>query len=299
MNFSVFTASTPDWTPKTATKTLAAQGWDGIEWRITDQIDAETPGFWAGNRATWPLTGLEDNLEEIARITADAGLGFSALGGYARCDNHEDVERVLSATARLGAGKVRVTTLPLGTSRMGGGEPSRRSYPDLFAETKQHFGWVAERAAHHGVKALVELHHQTVISSASAALRLLEGLDPRHVGVIHDLGNLLIEGQEENLAGLQMLGDYLAHVHVKNARWVSTGTEGDGALAGTVTWANEWATLRAGQASVEDYFRALASVGYDDWVAVEDFSTELPLAERTADNLAYLKGVEAAVRTAQ
>jgi len=299
MNFSVFTASTPDWTPKTATKTLAAQGWDGIEWRITDQIDAETPGFWAGNRATWPLTGLEDHLEEIARITADAGLEFSALGGYARCDNHEDVERVLSATARLGAGKVRVTTLPLGTSRMGGGEPSRRSYPDLFAETKQHFGWVAERAAHHGVKALVELHHQTVISSASAALRLLEGLDPRHVGVIHDLGNMLIEGQEENLAGLQMLGDYLAHVHVKNARWVSTGTEGDGALAGTVTWANEWATLRAGQASVEDYFRALASVGYDDWVAVEDFSTELPLAERTADNLAYLKGVEAAVRTAQ
>ena len=299
MNFSVFTASTPDWTPKTATKTLAAQGWDGIEWRITDQIDAETPGFWAGNRATWPLTGLEDNLEEIARITADAGLGFSALGGYARCDNHEDVERVLSATARLGAGKVRVTTLPLGTSRMGGGEPSGRSYPDLFAETKQHFGWVAERAAHHGVKALVELHHQTVISSASAALRLLEGLDPRHVGVIHDLGNLLIEGQEENLAGLQMLGDYLAHVHVKNARWVSTGTEGDGVLAGTVTWANEWATLRAGQASVADYFRALASVGYDDWVAVEDFSTELPLAERTADNLAYLKAVQAAVRTAQ
>jgi len=206
---------------------------------------------------------------------------------------------VLSATVRLGARRVRVTTLPLGTSRMGGGEPSGRSYPDLFAETKQHFGWVAERAAHHGVKALVELHHQTVISSASAALRLLEGLDPRHVGVIHDLGNLLIEGQEENLAGLQMLGDYLAHVHVKNARWVSTGTEGDGALAGTVTWANEWATLRAGQASVEDYFRALASVGYDDWVAVEDFSTELPLAERTADNLAYLKGVEAAVRTAQ
>jgi hypothetical protein len=32
---------------------------------------------------------------------------------------------------------------------------------------------------------------------------------------------------------------------------------------------------------------------------VEDFSTELPLTERTAGNLAYLKAVEASVRTAQ
>ena len=53
------------------------------------------------------------------------------------------------------------------------------------------------------------------------------------------------------------------------------------------------------RASAADYFRALASVGYDDWVTVEDFSTELPLTERTAGNLAYLKAVEAAVRTAQ
>jgi sugar phosphate isomerase/epimerase len=299
MKFSAFTASTPDWTPEEAAQTLAAQGWDGIEWRITDQVDAATPGFWAGNRATWPLTNLEANLERIGLITAGAGLEFSALGGYARCDNHADVERLLSATARLGARQVRVTTPWLGTSRMGGGEPSGRSYPDLFAETRQHFVWIAERAAHHGVKALVELHHQSVISSASAALRLLEGLDPRHVGVIHDLGNLVIEGQEENLAALQMLGDFLAHVHVKNVRWVRSGTGGDGVLAGTVTWSHEWATLRAGQASVADYFRSLAAVGYDGWVTVEDFSTELPLSERTADNLAFLKAVEVAVRTAR
>jgi sugar phosphate isomerase/epimerase len=103
MKFSVFTASAPDTTPETAAKTLAAQGWDGIEWPITDQIDAETPEFCAGNRATWPPTGLEDNIEEIARISANAGLEFSALGGYARCDNHEDVERLLSATVRLAA----------------------------------------------------------------------------------------------------------------------------------------------------------------------------------------------------
>jgi sugar phosphate isomerase/epimerase len=44
---------------------------------------------------------------------------------------------------------------------------------------------------------------------------------------------------------------------------------------------------------VLQYFKALAAFGYDGWVTVEDFSTELPLAERTADNLEYLRSTAA------
>ncbi|MCA4134259.1 sugar phosphate isomerase/epimerase [Arthrobacter sp. M4] len=288
MKFSVFTASTPEWTPAEAAAQLAAQGWDGIEWRVTDQMESAEPGFWAGNRATWPLTGLEDSIPEIARITSGAGLEFSGLGGYARCDNHDDVDRVLAATAALGARQVRVNVLPLGNSTMGGGEPSGLSYPELFSATREHYEWVASRAAHHGVKALVELHHGTITASASSARRLLEGFDPKHVGVIHDLGNLVIEGWESPLPALQLLGPYLAHVHVKNARWVRRPEPDE---AGGAVWVNEWAPLAEGQGSVLEYFRALAEVGYDEWVTVEDFSTDVPLAERTAGNLAYLRRV--------
>src|SRR5207245_910494 len=101
-----------------------------------------------------------------------------------------------------------------------------------------------------------------------------------------DLGNVLIEGWESPLPALQLLGPYLAHVHVKNARWVRRD-ERD--AAGGAVWVNEWAPLAEGQGSVLDYFRALADVGYDAWVTVEDFSTDVPLAERTAGNLAYLR----------
>jgi sugar phosphate isomerase/epimerase len=286
MKFSVFTASTPEWTPEEAVATLAAQGWDGIEWRITDQAEAAEPGFWAGNNATIPLTGLEVNLDRIATITRDAGLQFSGIGGYARCDNHDDVDRMLAATAALGAGQVRVTTLPLGTAVRGNEEPSGIPYPVLFEAARRDFEWVAERAAHHGVKALVELHHRTITASASSARRLLEGLDPKHVGVIHDLGNLLIEGQEDYLPAFELLGEYLAHIHVKNAVWVRRdGTDESGAAV----FQNEWAPLQSGQGSVLEYFKALAAYGYDGWVTVEDFSTELPLAERTAGNLDYLR----------
>ncbi|MFZ7088403.1 sugar phosphate isomerase/epimerase family protein [Curtobacterium sp. RRHDQ10] len=287
MRFSVFTASTPDWTPEQAATTLAAQGWDGIEWRVTDQEPAVdgSAGFWAGNRANWAFTGLMESLGEIARITDTAGLAYSGIGGYRFADDHDGVLTMLRATAELGAGQVRVTMPHTRT-----GEP----YPVLLDRTRADLSWIAEQAGRLGVKALVELHHTTITPSASAALRLLDGLDPDQVGVIHDLGNLVIEGQEDHLAAFEMLGPYLAHVHVKNARWVPTG---DTRPDGSAIWVHEWASLRAGQASVSAYLDDLRTVGYDGWVTVEDFSTDLPLEARTADDLAYLRALTAPVPT--
>ncbi|GIH01973.1 hypothetical protein Rhe02_00400 [Rhizocola hellebori] len=280
MRFSVFTASTPQWTPPQAAQTLAAQGWEGIEWRITDQAEAAEPGFWAGNLATWPLTGLEEHLAEIARITHGAGLQFSGLGGYTRADDRSNVERMLAATAALGAGRVRVTMPALGEGH----------YRDLLARTRDDLAWAAQRASEHGVTVLVELHHRTIVASASAAMRLVDGLDPARVGVIHDIGNLVIEGHEDPLAAFQMLGPYLAHVHVKNVAWRPAGTT----PGGTVVWAQDWAPLWEGQADLDAYLHALIAHGYDGWVTVEDFSTTQPLAERTRANLAYLRSLHQA-----
>lgn len=284
MKFSVFTASTPDWEPAEAAGVLAAQGWDGIEWRITDQDAADTPGFWAGNRATWPLTGLEQRLDDIARLTRAAGLEFSGIGGYVQCSDHANVERMLAATAELGARQVRVTMPPL---RAG-------NYRDLFTGARSDLEWVADRAGNHGVRVLVELHHRTITASASSAIRLVDGLDPARIGVIHDLGNLVIEGHEDFLAAFQMLGPYLAHVHVKNVLWQKKDTPG---FDGSARWEHCWAPLRAGQADIEAYFDALAQHGYDGWVTLEDFSTELPLEQRTRDNLDYVRAVHERARS--
>ncbi len=283
MRFSVFTASTPDWTPKQAVAELAAQGWDGVEWRITDQDDSPEPGFWAGNRATWPLTGLEDSLPAIHSVTSGAGLEFSALGGYVRCHDRSNVERLLAATAALGAGRVRVTMPGTGDGR----------YRDLFAATRRDLEWATARAEAYGVQVLVELHHRTLVASASAAMRLVDGLDPARIGIIHDIGNLVIEGYEDYPAAFDMLGEYLAHVHVKNVAWRPVGRS---SVDSGIRWAEEWAPLRDGQADLEAYFRALRTVGYDGWVTCEDFSTTVPLAQRTRDNLAYLRAVDERTR---
>jgi sugar phosphate isomerase/epimerase len=283
VKFSVFTASTPDWTPKQAVAELADQGWDGVEWRVTDQDESPEPGFWVGNRSTWPLTGLEDSLASMAAVTREAGLEFSALGGYVRSYDRSNVERMLAATAALGAGRVRVTMPGTGDGR----------YRDLFAATRGDLEWVSRRAEVYGVQVLIELHHRTIVASASAAIRLVDGLDPGRVGVIHDVGNLVIEGHEGYAAAFDMLGEYLAHVHVKNVAWRPVGRS---SVDSGTQWAEEWATLRDGQADLEAYFRELRAVGYDGWVTCEDFSTTVPLAQRTRDNLAYLKTIEERTR---
>ena len=274
MKFAVFTDSTPDWTPAEAAKILAEQGWHGIEWRITDSVEtAGPPGFWAGNRATWPLTGLEEHLDEIRSTMLDAGLEFPALGGYVTPAQRGDADRLLAAAAALGAGQVRF----LGVNVVEG-----QTYREAFAAYRADWEWLEDRARLYGVRALLELHPDSLTPSASAARQLVEGLDPRFVGVLYDLGNLMIEGWEEH--SLQILGEYLAHVHVKNVAFHLSGVESDR----TLRWVPKWVPLREGRAHLPQFFGALAQIGYDNWVTVEDFSTAVPLEERTTANLEYL-----------
>jgi len=190
---------------------------------------------------------------------------------------------MFAATAALRAGRGGRTVPGTGGVR----------YRELFAATRRDLEWAERRAACRGACAVVDLYHRAMFASALAAIALCDGLDPARVGVIHDVGNLVIEGHEDYAAAFDMLGPYLAHVHVKNVAWRPTGRS---TVDSGTAWAEEWATLRDGQADIEGYFRALRAAGYDGWVTCEDFSTTVPLAQRTKDNLAYLRAVEKRTR---
>jgi sugar phosphate isomerase/epimerase len=283
VKFALFSGSAPELNPAQLVGLLKEQGWDGVEWRVTDQEESSTPGFWAGNLATFPLTGLERLIDEIDSTTRGAGLDHAGIAGYVAIDDHENADRLLSATAALGAKRVRLQ-VPKATPGS--------DYESLFAQTRTHAQAAVKLAARHGVQVLIQIHHGSIISTASAARRLLDELDPNHIGVIHDLGNLTIEGREglqSYVPGLQVIRDYLAHVHVKNAVWKQTGTRDDG----TVEWSWEWAPLRSGMGDVPLYLSSLAEVGYDGWVTVENFTNERTLTERLKDDIDYLHGAVA------
>ena len=276
MRFAVFTVSLPEWTPEEAVRNLAEFGYDGVEWRITDDPPRATPGFWQGNRCTFPLGSFVEDAPRIRALTEAAGLAIPAIASYAQAGDPENVERVLRGAAALGTPMARIQV-----PRYDG----RASYVALWERARRDYREVERLARAHRVKALLEIHHGTIVPSASAARRFLDGLDPEWVGAIYDPGNMVWEGHEQYRLGLETLGPYLAHVHAKNSAWRQSGQRADGSLA----WQAEWAPLDEGIVDLGDLFTALRQVGYDDWVSVEDFSTERPLAERVRENLRSLR----------
>ncbi|MBA3943292.1 MAG: sugar phosphate isomerase/epimerase [Herpetosiphonaceae bacterium] len=280
MQFAVFTVGLPEFTPQQAVAALHQLGYDGIEWRVTAQQPAvdDQPSFWTGNRCTWPFHSFVADASEIRSLTEQASLQMPSVGTYVTCDDIEAVERAMQGVVQLGAPRLRINV-----PRYDG----TTAYRPLYERAVGQYHEVAALAQQYHVQALIEMHHGSLTPSASAAAHFLSNFDPRYVGAIHDAGNMVYEGYEQYRLGLEMLGPYLAHVHLKNARWQSTGTRPDG----STIWDAQWAPITQGIVDMGALFRALHSVGYDGWVSFEDFSTEQPLLERLRDNLAYVKRV--------
>jgi sugar phosphate isomerase/epimerase len=276
MHFAYFTVGLPEHTPEEAVGLLHDVGYDGVEWRVTDQAPAPggVPGFWAGNRCTWPLSSFVDDAPRIRALAEAAKLAMPNVGTYMTCDDLDAVERGMRGAVLLGAPQLRVN-VPKYSGESG--------YLKLRDRSRAQYREVADLARQYGVRALIEIHHGSLVPSASAAAAFLAGFDPRYVGTIHDAGNMVYEGYEQYRMGLELLGPYLAHVHLKNAHWQRSESNR--------AWHATWAPLSGGVVDIAALLAALRGVGYDGWVTFEDFSTEQPAAERVRDNLAYVKGL--------
>ena len=104
MKIAVFTVSLPEWTPEEAVRNLAELGYDGVEWRIADDPPRATPGFWQGNRCTFPLSTFVEDAPRIRALTEAAGLAIPAIASYVQAADLENVERVFRGAAALGTG---------------------------------------------------------------------------------------------------------------------------------------------------------------------------------------------------
>jgi sugar phosphate isomerase/epimerase len=119
------------------------------------------------------------------------------------------------------------------------------------------------------VRIAVELHQNTIFPSASLAHRAVARFDPAHVGVIYDVGNLVVEGYEDHRIATELLGPHLHHVHLKNA--AVSPVDGPGPLRRHLP---RWSPLDDGAADVAGVLGHLREIGYSGWVSLEDLSTE-------------------------
>jgi len=125
----------------------------------------------------------------------------------------------------------------------------------------------------------------SIAPSAALALKLVERFDPKYAGVIYDPGNTMQEGSENLRLSLQMLGSYLAHVHVKNTRWNEEGKRQDG----TVIYKPGMAKLNEGFLDLKQAFDELKLAGYNGWLSVEDFTVKDNKKECLKFDIDYIK----------
>lgn len=265
MKFSIFTVATPQLNPDELAAAAKEAGIDAIEWRYKEppaNAAELAPSFWGNNKSTIRPSGGEAELERFKQAADKHGLKSLSVTPYLKTGDLEGTEQVLRAASYLGAPFIRV------------GVPAYdRSQPfnELFEQSRSYLKAVESLCKSYGIKGLAEIHHGTIASSASGARRLCEGLDPAWVGVILDPGNMVFEGFENYRLGMEILGPYLTHVHVKNAGWRLESTSADG----IANWTCEWKGLKDGMVPWKQVLEDLQAVGYDGYIGVEDFSGQI------------------------
>ena len=278
MKFGIFTVSMPDYEPCEALKKASELGYDGLEWRICDdQGDKTNPSFWGGNRTSMTPQTLLDNAEKLKAAATQYSVEMPSLAPYIDCSNLDEVEKTFQAAQAIGAHNVRISA---GIYKLE--IPFRQQIEDARKAYKN----VAELAEKYGVRSVIETHHGHLCSLVSNAVRVLDGLNPEYTGIMYDPANQIYEGRETYRMAIDNAGEYLAEIHVKNARPNMTNIEN-----GALKWQISWAPLRLGMVDWKEVFAELKKVNYNSWVMFEDFSTAKPLDERLADNIQFIKSL--------
>lgn len=254
IRYSYATVALPTLTPEEAVGHAAAAGYRGLEWKVGEAPHAAgstAEPFLRGNRCTLALDPAAG--ARAARLCADAGLAVVGLAPYVQTGDRAALDRVLDVAVAAGAPQIRLQ----GPRPRPGGP----GYHALFAQAVAFLDEAQARAARRGVRIAVELHQGTIFPSASLAHRAVAHFDPVTVGVIYDVGNLVVEGYEDRRIATELLGPYLHHVHLKNA--AVSPVDGP-----------RWSPLDDGAVDVAEVLAHLEEIGYAGWVSLEDLSTE-------------------------
>lgn len=240
MKCCVFTVLLPDKSLEGIFQLLSELHYDGVEIRINEEYHISPDMI---------LSSL-DNLKELMN---QYKLEIPVLSTYLPITEHNLILKVFEAAELLGTKGVRVSL----------GKPldGKHSYWKIREEILKELESLLKYIKPFQAKVLFETHFQTIISSPSLAYLLLKQFDPEKVGVIFDPANMIVEGKEDWRLGIDLLGDYIAHVHVKNASWKKE----------TGKWVCKWDDLKSGMVNWENVITLLLKVkNYKDYFSNED-----------------------------
>jgi sugar phosphate isomerase/epimerase len=240
-----------------ALRLASCAGYEGIELRVHGNGHAS-------------LQELQRRCEEIKRRVDAHRLELRVYNTYFGVNEPGAVDAMIEVCARTGVKFFRATLPVAGVAAVRNLGTDRALVPsyregipaaELLRSVRLTLQHLARRTKLAGVCALLEIHWGTVMSSFTSAHALVRDLDPDAIAVTFDPANMIIEGKEDWEYGIDLLREYLANVHIKNASWVRTN--------GNWTW--QWDGLQQGMVEWPQLFRLLGSRGYRGMLAMEDF----------------------------
>lgn len=283
MRYAITTVALPHLTLDETVRFVAELGYDGIELRVrripAGARGATTYSFWGNHKNDLTPDNIVGQAAQIKHLCDNHGLRIPALASNALATDLDDLRRLAEAAALCGCPLVRV-----GTPRRYDGSVS---YHVLYDESVEAFGRAIETLAPYGVRALLEIHGGTIAVGTGLALRLVSNFTPAEIGVIYDLNNMVREGYEGIRLGLDVLGPYLAHVHIGG----HAPRQGGRAPDGTLAWSWQATDLADGLLSTPELLAELRRVGYDGFLTIEDLRADVEARDKFSRAIAYVRAL--------
>ena len=204
---------------------------------------------------------IVDKAPAIRAAAERSGVRVAALAPKCLIDEEDEIRKLF-----VGAVAIDAENPPL--IRIGAPRHDRtQAYMPQFLAARSGFAQVAELAGEYGVKVLYEIHTGTMAVTCSRALELLRDLDSERIGAIYDVPNMLRVGLEDTRMGMEVLGPYMAHVHIGNG--VLQAGERD--ENGQQKWQWAFCALEEGVADIPQIIEDLRDLGYAGYVSLEEF----------------------------
>lgn len=210
-------------------------------------------------RSAWDTNVLrlsDDQVAQVRRLCQEYGIGVGTIGspiGKSPITDPSDREeanlrRILQVAEALGARQVRVFSFypPKGESEAG--------YDRYVDEAARRLRRLAELAGQAGVLLVLENEREIVGDTPERCHALLQAVGSASLRFAWDPANFVLVGVERPMdRGWGLLGPYVAHVHVKDARLAE----------GKVCAAGE------GDGQVPELLDALREAGYQGFLSLE------------------------------
>jgi len=226
-----------------------------------------------------PLRLEMSRVRSIKRLADDYGLRICCLASYAKLGYPGEKGCVEVRKAMAVARMADMLEAPLFRIKVAGYDPEL-GYEGVRALFRRQLSQLLSALESEGVEAVpvVEQHGGGDMAHSTCMLKdLLRGFEPERVGVIFDPGNSVREGWLPLPLQLDVVREYVKHVHVKNYEW-------DPSEPGAV----RPSPLDRGIVDWGRIIGILKSWGYEGSLSLEDFRP-LPPIDKAKEALAFFR----------